>query len=183
MRRALFVLVGTLVAGLVWAVPAAAATGPGPAPTVTRSPSARVAAPAPGRQLPARQTVRPSQPANTFKWIDYETNRCLDSNYNGDVYTLPCNGGAFQQWWIGASFELCDYQTGRCLQSLLGSTIHAYFPNYTSPAEMWYFSQAVNVPVWQVENQDTLRCLDSNYQGAVYGLFANGGSFQAWYPA
>jgi hypothetical protein len=46
--------------------------------------------------------------------------RCLDSNYEGQVYTRPCNGGNFQVWrrhfdWNGAI--LITQQTSRCLDS------------------------------------------------------------------
>ena len=141
---------------------------------------AGVAPPQPGKQIPAPRAN--AQPPNTFRWIDYQTGRCLDSNYNGDVYTLPCNGGPYQQWWLGPDFELCDYQTGRCIEAQ-GQDIHAYFPS-GDPSQWWYFDKGVGVPVYQVRNQQyTALCLDSNYNGNVYALGCNGGPYQAWFPA
>jgi len=146
------------------------------------------AAPRPGMHLPAPRAHAPAPRANaappgTFRWVDYQTGRCLDSNYNGDVYTLPCNGGPYQQWWLGPDYELCDYQTGRCIEAL-GQDIHAYFPS-GDPSQWWYFSQeASGLPIYQVQNQQyTALCLDSNYNGNVYALGCNGGPYQAWFPA
>jgi hypothetical protein len=47
---------------------------------------------------------------------DEQTGRCLDSNYNGDVYTLPCNGGEYQNWYTGYfNDSIYNDQTHRCL--------------------------------------------------------------------
>lgn len=35
-----------------------------------------------------------------FNITSYRSNNALDSNGNGDVYTLPVNGGAFQHWYL-----------------------------------------------------------------------------------
>jgi hypothetical protein len=53
---------------------------------------------------------------------DAATGYCLDSGSNGDVYTLPCNGGPYQHWnmyhavWNGTdTFDFQNVATHRCL--------------------------------------------------------------------
>jgi hypothetical protein len=52
---------------------------------------------------------------------DEQTNRCLDSNYQGSVYTNPCWGNDnYQYWtWWGDNYQgqYQNYQTGLCLQT------------------------------------------------------------------
>ena len=37
-------------------------------------------------------------PGGPWTWVNTATNRCLDSNGQGNAYTLGCNGGDFQRW-------------------------------------------------------------------------------------
>src|ERR1700709_788484 len=56
----------------------------------------------------------PAQAASTEWWRDVGPQKCLDSNTSGNVYTLGCNGGNFQEWTSGSgtSVVLRDYATG-----------------------------------------------------------------------
>ncbi|MFF1738164.1 hypothetical protein ACFVXB_43715, partial [Streptomyces sp. NPDC058247] len=62
--------------------------------------------------------VTPAQADGTIM-RSLATGRCLDSNYAGYAYTLPCNGGAYQSWQRvgdGNGREIIkNAQTGMCL--------------------------------------------------------------------
>ncbi|MGH3693498.1 MAG: RICIN domain-containing protein [Pseudonocardiaceae bacterium] len=67
-------------------------------------------------KAPATSTP-PQEPATTKNIVDHKTGRCLDSNDNGNVYTLECNGGDYQKWYSGGDGTIRDKKTGRCLDS------------------------------------------------------------------
>jgi serine/threonine-protein kinase len=70
------------------------------------------------------------EPASA-EWLthfqNWATGKCLDSNWNGDVYTLPCQRvNPYQTWevryfgqygYLGARREIKDHATSRCLGS------------------------------------------------------------------
>jgi Ricin-type beta-trefoil lectin domain-like len=63
---------------------------------------------------------------------DVATGRCLDSNTEGEVYTLGCNGGSFQKWIVVhtdyGTVTLRNLATGFMLDSGPGGDV------YTLPA-------------------------------------------------
>lgn len=144
--------------------------------------------------LAFQATPAQAYPPNAGIIRNWETGRCLDSDWNGNVYTLPCNGGNYQKWYIQWNFDRCGYsycQTGflvrnvatdRCLDSW-GS------PYVVTSSECWVRSDNRS---WQVSTSnnyvvtrfkwftDSNFCLDSNYAGNVYTQWCNGGGFQNW---
>ncbi|MFD8717863.1 ricin-type beta-trefoil lectin domain protein [Streptomyces sp. NPDC059629] len=67
--------------------------------------------------------------------------KCLDSNSNGDVYLLDCNGGDYQEWYEihdSAGWVLKDKATGLVLDT--GGTGGVYTDTRNqlgSPAQHW----------------------------------------------
>jgi hypothetical protein len=131
--------------------------------------------------LPMLITGTASASSSTQVIRDYATGRCLDSNSSGNVYTLPCNGGNYQNWRVNG-YTIVDNQTGRCLDSNGSGNV------YTLPCN------GGNYQNWLPENVllsgnsyglfyidfATNRCLDSNGNGNVYTLACNGGHYQDW---
>ncbi|WP_432976039.1 RICIN domain-containing protein [Dactylosporangium sp. CA-233914] len=128
---------------------------------------------------------------------NWETGRCLDSDWNGDVYTLPCDlpvGSNDHQIWepirrAHAEFDvviLKNKATSRCLGWLPGK------PNVIrTTVQCGYDGRATDIRVlWSAvgtgwanvlfRNNVGGEVLDSNRAGNVYPHAFNDGGFQHW---
>jgi len=92
-------------------------------------------------------------------WVgsNYVMGLCLDSNDSGNAYTLPCNGGNFQNWRFDVN-RVRDAQTGRCLDSNDSGNV------YTSPCnggnfQNWEFFDNM------IFDRQTRLCLQSDSSG------------------
>lgn len=127
---------------------------------------------APGRAM--------AQPATTM--VDLSTLLCLDSNYNGNVYTGACNGGNYQNWELltasySNSYTIVDAQTQRCLDSNTSGSLYT-LPCNGGNFQVWVMSDGSSPNTFH--DLSTGFCLDSNANDSAYTLACNGGNYQRW---
>ncbi|SHH89993.1 Cytolethal distending toxin A/C domain-containing protein [Streptomyces sp. 3214.6] len=124
---------------------------------------------------------------------NWETGRCLDSNWEGQVYTNPCDqGNDYQTWTVvykGHSafdeVQIVNKATQRCLYSndnpalVLATVPCEGVPAGQTPGagQLW----GADGSGWDnVQLKRAWWCLDSNRGGSAYVQGCNGGNYQHW---
>lgn len=127
----------------------------------------------------------PPNPGIIRNWA---TGKCLDSNFAGQVYTLPCNGGGFQRWTIeyysGDQWRIRNTTTALCLDGNNNGAVYTRPCQDPNAWQKWIPTSFQGIPLWSVVRfghaTNSSWCLDSNTGGSVYTLPCNGGGFQDW---
>jgi hypothetical protein len=127
---------------------------------------------------PDRETGSPSAaaPGDQYQRLllqNRATGMCLDSNWEGWVYTNPCNSNNIYQHWYasyaGAGVSrFFSGASGRYLDSNYDGSVYTLLYN-GGPHQVWYkYASGALV------NYQTHRCLDSYYDKRVYTLPCSG---------
>ncbi|GAB1822550.1 RICIN domain-containing protein [Herbidospora sp. RD11066] len=133
---------------------------------------------------------------------NYATGRCLDSDFNGNVYTLPCSPPYFNlhQLWepilqyrgdgIAGSphrFDLVvlkNRATNRCLARMdngaLRTTVECDDNEWNSAREWYAQGSSWNKVIFSLWWGNTSYAVDSNHAGQSYAQTWNGGQHQQW---
>ncbi|MFD9939831.1 RICIN domain-containing protein [Nonomuraea sp. NPDC059023] len=74
-----------------------------------------------GLSMVGNAPVSAASAAGPYKFINFGSNHCLDSNKAGDVYSIACNSKDYQRWYIEPGIRpgwyfLKNKATGRFLE-------------------------------------------------------------------
>ena len=92
----------------------------------------------------------------TYK--NFDSGHCLDADWTGHVYGIPCNGGLNQEWQVGEdnnAVQLKNVGTGQCLDSN-GEGVYTLGCN-GSDNQRWYVGHSGDYIGFR--NVVTWRCL------------------------
>ncbi|MEU7162636.1 RICIN domain-containing protein [Streptomyces chrestomyceticus] len=119
-----------------------------------------------------------------------KTELCLDSDYQGNVYTKSCawdKHNAYQQWNVyridipGFEFDefiLANVQTNRCLETGSGDSVRTAPCSY-SESQQW--TKSTYNGAWILKNAANHRALDSDHAGQAYtSTFGVGNPYMRW---
>ncbi|MFH9044523.1 RICIN domain-containing protein [Streptomyces sp. NPDC017966] len=118
-----------------------------------------------------------------------KTELCLDSDYQGNVYTKDCAGdkhNPYQQWnvytippvWLD-TFIISNVQTNRCLETGSGDSLRTA-PCTWSSSQQW--TKTTYNGAWIIKNVYNGRALDSDHAGQAYtSTFGVGNPYMRWF--
>ncbi|MDH6115688.1 hypothetical protein P3T36_007664 [Kitasatospora sp. MAP12-15] len=134
----------------------------------------------------ASQAQANSGTGELLNWTPTGGTTCLDSNYGGQIYHIPCNGGGFQQWHIAPyndSYQLVDVQTGRCLavnDLSSGPVTGTEGCDDSNVQQLWQWSISPNGNNY-FYNKYEGQCLDSGQTNLAWGSPCNfNNNYQTW---
>ncbi|MGW0949270.1 RICIN domain-containing protein [Streptomyces sp. NPDC002623] len=118
----------------------------------------------------------------------WQTGRCLDSNSNGDVYTLPCQqGNQYQTWEIKYQghdtwdiVSIKNSATGLCLAT---HPDYGFLATSCSTAYIYWYGMGSgwdNVQLARASWPHGGYCLDSDYAGDAYATPCGDNDYQHW---
>ncbi len=120
---------------------------------------------------------------STSTFQNLATGFVLDSNFRGDVYAIPGNGGPYQKWRVvPTSYGAVTVQnvaTGRCLDSNTSRQVYTLNCNGGSFQKWVITDNSYGTKV--LRNVATGFVLDSNANRQAYTMGYNGGSYQKWF--
>lgn len=151
------------------------------APTAQAAPTA---AAAPVTQAAAAATGQAQAAGGPGTLVNYVTGECLDSNGDGKIYTLSCNGGSYQVWRTSGSgtVVLTDAGTGLCLDSDGAGSAYTRTCNSGS-TQQWRVSTQSDASRMFV-NVASGRCLSTNATSYVFAgicISGGGGTYERWW--